>query len=895
MAHRNPGAQEPVAANIRSAASDEGGAVSALDQAKPVVDVVVPVLSLLAVPLVPIIGYQFKRSQEARKAREAERADRAAAPTLTAGVALPLLIRDARLTTAADTDGQPQFTIALTFSPGTPAYLSAPGSPGPDGPVSTRSNEAPEPPTTAAGPVLPPDLTIAELRCDGAGGTPATTMLDRQLVSRVAGGDDAGFYRARSDYRTTDDDRRTPVEAYQWSNVAGAAAARALWMLLLPFTLTNLSMWMEPPSGGVVRIGLRGLSRLLSLTTTLTLVTAFGVIALDLTAWQCGAPSTACRNRLPLVDAVFSGFFEPAGRRLALAALVPIGLVVLLWVLGRRTWARYESYPLTTRHADGDGLASPLFWDGREQVGRLRSLHVAAGLALIDMFLLNLLVRHDSDPTAFLGVDLSVAPSVAVLAGGVLRALSLLVLGLSGLLLILPSVTARASRSWGAARTTTFVRSIAVVLTALTLGYACIPRRPWETAGPMPGPADAAAILLAVQVGLVAVYVVAVAVLRRQSPRALFGGFGAPIAASAGVAMATVLGGGLAIQVGTVLSGNGPDLRVEGGWVPFQPAAAYQWAMLGLVATAAVAAVRRVWGRTLTRSLLMRSTRAVTDLDFPDGRDGDRERAAQIDRAIAEARLPERTAAFYGRLWWVLAPAAAVATGLALDAATPPDLFPDGSLVDGLVYFGGYLAAVLVIVLLLYGVQAYRFAGARRTIGTLWDMGTFWPRSCHPLAPPCYAERIVPDLLRRGSWLARGQNRLVLSGDSQGSVYAAATLLQMPAADRAGAALLTTGSPLGRFYSRLFPAYVDEATLSTVRDAVAGRWINLWRDTDRGGGPVEPTTSSPDDGADRRLLDPSSFDSVPGDTLPPPLFGHFLYRQDPAYGQALEQLRGRLA
>src|SRR6516164_3414321 len=129
--------------------------------------------------------------------------------------------------------------------------------------------------------------------------------------------------------------------------------------------------------------------------------------------------------------------------------------------------------------------------------------------------------------------------------------------------------------------------------------------------------------------------------------------------------------------------------------------------------------------------------------------------------------------------------------------------------------------------------------------------GTFWPRATHPLAPPCYCERTLPDLIYRMTWLApRDEDLVVLSTHSQGTVIGAALVLQLDPAQQARTAFITYGSPLQRLYARFFPAYFSATVFSQIGEALTGtagdqepdrrRWPgrNLFRASDPIGGPV---------------------------------------------------------
>jgi hypothetical protein len=209
---------------------------------------------------------------------------------------------------------------------------------------------------------------------------------------------------------------------------------------------------------------------------------------------------------------------------------------------------------------------------------------------------------------------------------------------------------------------------------------------------------------------------------------------------------------------------------------------------------------------------------------------------------------------------------------------------------------GSWLIGVGFLLFVTWGRRAYKDASARRTIGILWDVGTFWPRAAHPFAPPCYAERAVPDLSwRMSTWTAQTGGRIVLSGHSQGSVLSAAAVWQLDPEVRGRVALLTYGCPLARLYGRWFPAHFGTARLRSLHEDMH-TWSNLWRSTDPIGGPVDlkPTRPGAEDVDCGPLLDPAAYGRSARHPLPEPILGHSDYQADPAFAEQRALLLARL-
>ncbi|MGW0507978.1 hypothetical protein ACWD1W_01635 [Streptomyces olivaceoviridis] len=797
----------------------------------------------------------------------------------------------------------------------------------PAGPYVDLSGESPE--------------TELELLVHGVGGTTPEKMLGDPRTVRVTGDDTAAVFRRAEDAEGAPDgsgtggeagaergrERRSgPVrEAYVWCNLTSGDGSRALWLLLLPFMVVNLAHWMRPAAPGrprVVRLyGL--LVRLSALTLTVLLVAAACEVALDLVAWQCAGVQACVRRHswLDFLSPAAGGWWSAPGRRLALAATLPVTLTGLLWYLSHRTWRAYESHrPLSSTpvatddergSADeergpagggvvprsggpepggddagpvghGSALARPGFWYGRRLVARLRAAHTAAGLLTVAAAVTTPAARFDHRPGG--------PPVLDVLGLGL--AAALLLCGAA----VVVVVCRRGRSEWRLDQRLDrhLVRRLplaALALLLLGLVYAGWSRPGWQSTGRLPGDPSFGALMLAQGLLVVALATVAGYLHRRRpDPRAGMRGLGGPAVALLACALGGVISGGVAQRVADWLDGTralltGPPVLLTWQASVIPPLLAV---LLLLVA-----------GLALHTARLARTERDRVRHEHP-GEPEDPARTRAIAHARAMATLTDRAPLVVA----VLTATTLVLGSVALAGALATRKTPDGAahrthhLVQAVAEtsqaLGSWLVGVGFLLFVTWGRRAYKDASARRTIGILWDVGTFWPRAAHPFAPPCYAERAVPDLTwRMATWTRRTGGRLVLSGHSQGSVLAAAAAWQLPPSVRGRVALLTYGSPLERLYGRWFPAHFGPPALAALHHDI-DCWRNLYRRTDPIGGPVRvPDDTSPE--VDHEpLRDPLAYGRTPDHPLPAPILGHSDYQTDPAFTRERARLLTRL-
>lgn len=757
---------------------------------------------------------------------------------------------------------------------------------------------------------------VVELLVHGVGGATPADQLDDPSPSRVSGDTTVGFYRHRDpppgvtpvdalpgtgaegpnpEAGDVPGARSTAVraglvqEAYCWSGLTSASASRAAWLILLPFTLVNAVAWMRPvappgnPAGGGRSAGFGryagfgralhdAVARLLALSLTGTIVMAAGGVGMDLVGWQCAA-RPECGDRWSVLKFLADphAWAHPAGRRLAVTALVPLALLGLLWFLARRSWVAYESVRFRVEVAESEGgLSEPGFWEGEYQVGRLRTLHVSLGVVSVALLLTVPAVTVDGDDGRG-----------RVLLGVVLGVLVLLVAATAA------QTGTRRLPGLSVLRLASFAVLVAAAVHVLA---------PHAWPGPghrLPGYGTLLMFWVAGQLVLLGLLLVAAALIGRGRSGQMLRGFVSPVFGALAVFVAVAYSAAVLTRVSDWLGHPG-----DGGTLLARPPAVVSWAavafgleivlvvLLALVLVVRVTVrVRRDWRAVLTE-YDVEPTAPVTPGSGPVPEVSGRARAQakKIVRMRTLATLTESAGRYLALLVTplVLLAAYGVVTTLASWATPPtPTAYSDRSGVVTLLYnVGSWVVGATAVGLVWLVWQSYRNPALRRVVGVLWDLGTFWPRAAHPLAPPCYGERCVPELVARITQLTEQGHGVVVSGHSQGSVLAAATLLKLPAPLASRVALLTHGSPLQRLYGRFFPAYFDAPQLDALAQRLP-RWRNLWRLTDPIGGPIDAI------GLHEPLRDPEQFFPTAYEVAYPPVRWHLDYPLDPRYGDEL--------
>lgn len=775
-------------------------------------------------------------------------------------------------------------------------------------------------PSGLVAPEVPLD-GVTEIRVHGVGGTTAESLLGDAAPLQVSGDRIAGFYRtvdADADVSAVPAGRGARhIEAYSWGGLTSRSGTRALWLFLFPFALANLAGWMCTPRVHE-RPWLFWLHRATVRWASLGLTVNFILIAVmmfvDLAAYQCGAQAACVADRWWLAPLRWSAFVLHPGRRVVLGALPPLLLVALLLWLTWRSLTRYEQVepPYTLDRprrgsrrgaaVRGRGLTHPLFWDGGQSTRRLGLLHIAVALALLATVVAH--VANTTSSTAGLIVGLPWLWALGLVASGVVIVASLVLLALDRCADWLPLALT--------------VAAFAALVAALVFAWT---QPPWSPAtyGPLPGVRNASKFAWAAVLASAALVTVPSAMSGRV--RRGFVLWGPATAMGVGSLILNLVGLALLIRFAALLApvSFGPPQQGSTGPVVYVSAAIGQsmpnLALAVLILLLVFAgyqgvrylraglrradrdAIRRVYvglgtptggEHDWTYSVLTDKPASQDGWDGPPDRRGER-----WISALARARRLAKAPRDVDKLLTAMAASGAL-VGLGLVVSTWIDVSPPSA--RGLLLRAGS-AVVTILPFLLLGVlrNGWRSLDTRRRLGMLWDVSTFWPRSYHPLAPPSYAERAVPELQRRLWRIHDNGGSVVIAAHSQGSVITAAALLQTERRPNdASIALATFGAPLRKLYGWAFPYYFRDEVLRELAEPAKthlAAWRNYYYLTDYIGGAA---LEAPAPEVDKELLDPSTSWMIYGQ--PPPVTGrHSGYWNDPVMWSDIDELADLVA
>lgn len=696
-----------------------------------------------------------------------------------------------------------------------------------------------------------PDTRVVELRVHGILGTTGDELTDSVASVDVAGDGVGRIMRPADRLRRpvpgpmlSAGERSVPriVEGYVWGGMTSGGLGKATWALLFPFALANMAHWMLPPArtdnplSRALSSALRALLRLSALLLTMLFVTQLTVVSLDLVAAQCLQPGVPCMEFIPEatrgIDLLRSSI-----------ALLPVVLVILL--MHRLSTVSWQvSAPKTDKpqHSARAPMLPGANVVADPDTPALRALHVIAALSTVALQVLGGPFAVSADPrwlvaAALLGIALFGTGALDDPAG----------MRPHGKEKTLRTVLGRTPRR--------------VLMTVAAVLLCSVALLPGPLAGPLPGSGatiDAITGAMVITCLAVAVLLAPAALLARPGwrtcPRQLrpwAGGWMTAPVLMVSCMLGNGFGAGLALSVRQALA-----VQQEPGAPVLSLPTAYDDVTIFWGTTAVLLLAAGIIG---TPWMLVKRWRAgLTDSDGPggDGPDGPLGADDSIPDEVAllhAGRREDQRAAANAWKWadllrryshhvlLVIAGVLTVSTALTLVARVVglPDLKWSGWLVGVGV---GALATLAGALLRMVYLAATKRDTARH-LGVLFDLALFWPREAHPVVPPCYALKVIPELADRATeHLADPNTRVVLVGHSQGSLLAAvatARLLEsLPEADRERVGLVTAGSQLQWAYPRAFPGVVPHDALRDLAGSLGGRWRSLCRGTDPIGGAV---------------------------------------------------------
>ncbi len=806
---------------------------------------------------------------------------------------------DADGTAGAAVDARAEQLAPITLGVGAPAGYS-----GADLTNPRTATLAGEVPYLALDGSTPDADAVLELRIHGVGGAPSTENLQVPSTVQVAGDGTAGFFRAWYPGGTATN--RPRREAYCWGGLNTRASSRALYLLLIAFMLVNVAHWALPARPvkrqAAANEVARACLRLVGLALTIAFVATSVTLVADLVAWQAPA-----RGALPHWLGWYSR--RDTGPRLAMALLVVLGVLGALTALSITTVRSYERWgPGIAPDADPEWpLTQATFWRGERGVNRQRNCHVLAAAAIVLMFAA--LPASSANGLRWLLIALAIAIGAAAVA-----------------LVASPWAdrqrVAGTDEQWSDAVCKWFARA-AVALAAAT----SIARFWWRVhPGPHALPGDQLMQTWSVvgEFAALAVLAVVVAVQAPWKAGKQVMGFGlvAPLLAALACVIATIFGSSLTLALANLI--GSPRVIVADGKVRGEtlllPSTVYDGG-LGMIAAAllllGVGGYLLAWSRweanRLARDDAERDDDSVQSSYPQPGEPGALRTVAQT---WSRSELTDHAATALAVL---TLPTGALLTGYLISLQAGGDAV----VLQRLAQIGGTIGVVVIGYFLVTLRSAFLDASKRKRFGLLWDVGTFWPRACHPFGPPCYAERSVPEVVTRirrivgddvrgvGDPAAAQQDAeardvsaddpveqhsaVLLTGYSQGTPISVAVLAQLPQAVRMKMSLLTLAAPIRRLYGRAFPAYFGPDQLTRLADYQTDdgvvRWRNLVRHSDYiGGRAFDPDVRAPvGELIDRVILDPPVLwgDKDPS---PPAMHLHSDWFSDPQVEPFAEEL-----